>query len=139
MQIEKSVTPHFSQYEVYIRVLRNLPQAWWQWLFKIQPTEEVDVKLQGVVTANDESGLLVQQMTDEHGNLIFTNDVDDIILDNSVRLMLMLPPFREVFKMNGFKPKLETSYKENLSIRYRGPVQPDVIIRQVVAAEESDD
>lgn len=131
MKIEKTTTRHFDQYEVLTKVVRLIPQDWFDWFLRRQRTEEVEVKLIGVVEADDTTGLVVEHMRDEKGDYIYTNEADDIVVGNTEKLLLLTPFIRQAFIFNKYQPKLSRTYYKNLTIKYRGPVQPDVIIHRV--------
>lgn len=122
MHIVKGTTKNFNDYEVFELQTRSLEPTWWQALTKSEPFELVEKKIEGVVEADDETGLLVFQLTDRHGQSLFTNGRDEIAVDNPSKLLLLLPNIRQAFHANGFKPKLESTYRDKLIIRYKGPI-----------------
>lgn len=129
MHIEKLATRHFEQYEVYSKSPRQLPRSFWQWLTR-QPVEIgfEEFKLNGVIEADDKAGLVVQQVLDSDGNEVYTNGQEDIMLDNTAKLLLMVPPIRAAFHANKFVPKLVRTYNESIVIKFKGNPQPDTIV-----------
>src|SRR5262252_4371658 len=108
MRISKATEPqteNFASYEVY--------ECWavFGWvLFKR--------RAKNVVTADSDTGELVQQVHNGHGS-IYTNGIDEIILGSTERLLLLSDGIRDSFLNAGFRPKLTTRYA-NLQIRRNG-------------------
>lgn len=79
-------------------------------------TEWKEIKLKNVVEADDESGFLVQNETDDKGNLLYTNGHDEIAIDNTVKFLMCNPQLRQGFLAAGFRPKLTSKYDKTLRI-----------------------
>jgi hypothetical protein len=139
VHIVKTVTRNFDAYEVFSIVLKEkffpgMPMFW-----RKPEYEEVAVKLEGIIEADDSSGLVVQQVVDGEGRPIFTNGPDEIVYDNPTKLLLLLPNIRQAFHAAGYRPKLSRIYHEKLEIRYKGPLSqlPDVTVKVEPIVEES--
>lgn len=138
MHIIKGQTRRFQDYEVF-RILiqeqtpKNLWQAFvWDFIHKRRPTEQIEIKIDGVVEANDQTGLLAVQEKDLAGNLLYSNGVDNIATDGAVKVLLLAPIFRQTFLQAGFRPKLSVTYGNNLRISYNGPTQAILINEEKV-------
>lgn len=111
---------------------------WFFWLLWGEyPTEIVERPIEGVVEADDQTGLIIKQEFDKENRPIFTDGKDDIVLDNTVKLLLLTAPFRQAFHQSGFRPKLTTSYLDNVKIRYEGPPQTLVRVEQPEEVSQS--
>ena len=116
--------PEFDNYDIFISVERQKYMG--------LRTEWKDVKLTNVVEADDESGFLVQNETDERGNLLYTNGHDDVAIDNTVKFLMCSPQLRQGFLAAGFRPKLTSRYDKTLRIVRR----VGVLEKQSEAMEE---
>lgn len=109
MRIAKGETEDFDRYVVAQFLEWDRPKRFLGVPYSFEAVR-VEVEQSYVVEADDETGLLVQQAINEQGRPIYTNGKDDIILDNAVMVILLMPQAREAFLMAGFKPKLVTNY-----------------------------
>lgn len=75
-------------------------------------------KLNHVVTADEQTGELVQQVL-KKGAPVYTNGVDELTLGNTEKLLLLSDTIKTAFLANGFRPKLTTRYV-TLEIRQNG-------------------
>lgn len=123
--------PDFNNYDVFAtievrkpRTVLGVPIA------TINETREV--KLTNVVEADDESGFLVQNETDDEGNLLYTNGHDEIAIDNTVKFLMCNPQLRQAFLASGFRPKLTSRYDKTLRIVRR----VDTLVTRSEAREE---
>ncbi len=76
MRIGKEITPHFEQYDVFIMAMKTVslpPCTWWQRIFELRTHETIRVekRLDGILEADDSTGLIVQHMTTERGDYIY--------------------------------------------------------------------
>lgn len=135
MRIEKAITKQFDMYDVFAIVLQSISSSWriialYQRISGKYDTKEVEVKLENIVEADDQSGLVIRHLSNDRGEMLFSNGFDDIVVDNPCKLLLLLPNVREAFHRSGFRPKLDTTYMEKLVIKYRGgPVQQVVVVK----------
>jgi len=75
--------------------------------------EAAELRLvRNVIEADEETGQLTMQLTDTQGNLLYTNGVDDIAINNTVKLLMLLGQVRSVFIEAGFVPKIQTTYEQ---------------------------
>lgn len=132
MKIEKDVTPNFERYQVLAIVKETLPQTWRERLFDRKRVIDFEKTLENIIEADDSTGLIVQQVTDKNGDLVFTNGLEDISFDNTAKLFLLVPIFRQAFLVSGFVPKQIRTYMDKVVIKFRGQLKPDVIIKEVV-------
>lgn len=123
MHIVKAETRNFRDYTVFRVVKANLPQTRWQKLMGQQPQIDFEETVNGVVEADDATGLLVAVMFDDRGNEIYTNGIDEIAIDNACKLLLLNPNIRQAFHASGFRPKLSRTYIKGLKVSYHGPIQ----------------
>lgn len=100
--------PNFDNYDVFATM--RCPTSLRIW------TELKEVKLKNVVEADDDSGFLVQHLTDDNGNLLYTNGHDEIAIDNTVKFLMCNPQLRQGFLAAGFRPKLTSRYEKTLRI-----------------------
>lgn len=73
-------------------------------------------KLENVIQADDETGLVVQIQKDEDGNEVYFNGTDEIAITNEVKVLLLMPNCRDVFLASGFRPKTSQVYHRGLRI-----------------------
>lgn len=142
MHIKKAETKNFADYEVIEIVKAPNHENLWQFLVrrllrKPLLMNTVEIPVTNVVEANDATGLLTYQLTDDRGRPIFSNGQDDIVLDNAVKTLLLLNNIRAAFHSAGFRPKLSTQYKDGLRIHYHGPQQ--IVNVQTTEIAESDE
>lgn len=69
-----------------------------------------------VIEADDETGLLVEHLADWAGNLLYTNGSEDIVIDNTVRALMLNPQLRAEFVAAGFRPKVNSTYVAGIRI-----------------------
>lgn len=100
--------PDFNNYDIFVSVETKT--------FLGLRNEWKEVKLKNVVEADDESGFLVQNETDDKGNLLYTNGHDEIAVDNTVKFLMCNPQLRQGFLAAGFRPKLTSRYDKTLRI-----------------------
>lgn len=107
--------PEFNNYDIFVivevrkpRIILSIPVS--------TSVETQEVKLTNVVEADDESGFLVQNETDDKGNLLYTNGHDEIAIDNTVKFLMCNPQLRQGFLAAGFRPKLTSRYEKTLRI-----------------------
>lgn len=122
MHILKGETRNFDAYQVSVPHFKVLPRTIWNYIMRQYPTTETEEILKGVIEADDSSGQLVSQVMDAQDRLVFTNGIDDIVMTDSAKLLLLLPNIRQAFLMSGYKPKTTSTYRERIFIRYRGPL-----------------
>lgn len=107
MRLSKN-EPNFDAWDVYEIVPVELSR-WNRWTFR-HPTETELSLLTNVVECDDATGLVVQWVSDEKGQPVFTDGVEDIAMDNPTKLLLLLPNVKNEFLAHGFKPKLTSRY-----------------------------
>lgn len=130
MRIVKGETPQFEQYQVEVLETFQLENSFWKRVWGKQYTEETRVKiLTGVLEADDGNGMIVQQVYNHNGEEIYTNGKDDIVIDNPVKLLLLLPNIRQAFLFAKFRPKVTSSYRQGVRIIFRG-VFKEVILKE---------
>lgn len=108
--------PEFENYDIFVtleigepRIILGIPTQFYKMVHK-------EVKLSNVVEADDESGFIVQNLTDSNGNLIYTNGSDEIVIDNGVKFLMLNQQLRTSFLASGFRPKLTSRYEKSLRI-----------------------
>lgn len=104
--------PDFNSYDIFISV--EIKEVFG--FFLRVRTRKEEVKLKNVVEADDDSGFLVQNETDDNGNLLYTNGHDEIAIDNTVKFLMCNPQLRQGFLASGFRPKLTSKYDRTLRI-----------------------
>lgn len=114
MRIARGETEELELYEVLRKV--EIPQTALDWLLRRRRVELR--KVSHVLEADEETGQLTAQLVDDEGHLLYTNGVDDIAIDNGVKLLMLLPQMRTAFLEAGFVPKIQTTY-EKVVIRKR--------------------
>lgn len=124
MHIVKGDTKNFQDYQVLTVNTYVHPQTWWDWLLGRKPwTQTHDELVKLSVEADDSTGLLVYQETDQAGRPILTNGIDEIVMNDTVKLLLLLPNIRSALHGSGYRPKLTSKYVDKLKIVYNGPPQ----------------
>lgn len=130
MRIEKGVTENFDSYSVLL--ISELPKPWYipraWWVDK-----KIETELKFVEEADAVTGLVIRQIANEWGEPIFSNGTEDIKLTNEVKLMLLVPIFREAFLLHGFQPKTITTYETGLKIINKNPVASIALTLQDLA------
>ncbi len=122
MKIVKGETADFNTYEVIRKTKSTKHPKGWRGLFAAlfnldaHITVEEEIVLRNVVTADDDSGLLVLQILNDANLAIYTNGDDEITIDNVVKLLLLVPSIKQGFLMAGFRPKMETLYAKDFRI-----------------------
>lgn len=112
MKIVRGETPNFEEYEVRCRQKG-------QGLLSYFPPREI--KLTGVLEADDTSGRVVRQVVSVFGHPVYSNGPEDIFIDNTVKILLLVPPIREAFVKSGFRPKVIISFEEGVRIINKDP------------------
>lgn len=139
MIIEKINTPNFDQYTVFEKKPLTLPilgNKLQRLVARLLPKQTIDFEdtLVGVLKADDKSGLIVQQVITEEGEW-YSNGIDEVCVGNTEKfLLLTIPAIRHEFLViQRFVPKITTTYRKNIIIKYRGPIASDVIIKEIAA------
>lgn len=100
-------------------VLRR--QRWYRWLWSIItltiiPRYAGYELLENVLEADDSTGLVVRQQVNKQGDPLYINVAGDTIaLDNTIKILLLLPDLRTHF-LREFVPKTEQTFVEGLTI-----------------------
>lgn len=113
LRIVKVETDGFEDYEVISKMPRTFLGFQLPW--------KKSVELRGVLEADDKSGLVVAQVLTSEGHQVYTNQTDDIYLDNSVKMLMLIPGMAAAFLQAGFRPKTVTTYEHDLRIVNRNP------------------
>lgn len=121
MRIQKGTTPEFDSYDVISVASRRNARRFLGFTIAEYDSNE-EIVLPDVVEADDKTGLVVQHMRNSQGELLYTNGKDDIAIDNSARLLLLVPPVRAAFVAAGFVPKLVNKYLPGVRIWAKKPV-----------------
>ena len=108
--------PDFTNYDIFVSLEIGEPRVLFGIQTQLYKMVRKEVKLSNVVEADDESGFLVQNETDDKGNLIYTNGHDDVAIDNTVKFLMCNPQLRQGFLASGFRPKLTSRYEKTLRI-----------------------
>lgn len=118
MHIIKGESENFDEHDV----VREVEYFVWvgRWPVKRRECKTSLESVPNVIEADDQTGLLTVQLMNERGHLLFTNGHDDIALDDSVKVLMLIPPIRDAFLEAGFKPKTLTTYGERIQIRRKG-------------------
>jgi uncharacterized protein related to proFAR isomerase len=120
MKLVREETKDFGLYDVYERVEgRKSISLLGVLTFYYTSKDAQWVKVENVIETSDDTKLIVQQLTDDKGNHIYTNDVDEIALDGASRILLLMPNMRQLFYDAGFRPKLVSRYAIDLRISKR--------------------
>lgn len=113
MLITKTETLGFENYEVTAR------RPFWFLGFLLLWKRTVVLK--GVMEADDNSGRLVTRLFNESGDPAYTNGIEDIYLDNTCRMLMLIPGMNRAFLEAGFRPKTVTTYELGLKIVNKDP------------------
>lgn len=108
--------PEFDNYDIFVSLEIVEPRGALGYALGMYKKCTKEIKLKNVVEADDETGFVVQQMTDEKGSLIYTNDHDEIAIDNTVKFLMCNQQLRQAFLAAGFRPKLTSRYEKSLRI-----------------------
>lgn len=111
--------PGFDNYDVYVSLEVGTPRTILGIKTSLYNMQWKEVKLSHVVEADDDTGFVVQHLTDEAGNEIYTNGSDDIIVDNTVKFLMLNQGLRTSFLAAGFRPKLTSRYEKTLRVVQR--------------------
>jgi hypothetical protein len=126
VKIIKGTTPQFDNYEVYYTESSGKPRKF-LW-FQIGSDEiRTEHRITDVVEADDTTGLVVRHIRNKRGDLLYTNGKDDIAIDNTAKILLLLPNVRAAIIENFYIPKLVTSYETDIHIRYKGTTIPPLV------------
>ena len=132
MRIEKGITENFEEYAVVHRHVTTIPQKRFLGIPYGDPPREVQTRLSQVVEADDDTGLLVQQVTDEYGNVIYTDGSQDIAIGNTAKLLLLVAGIRNEFLAAGFQPKLIKRYEKGLEIVRNGTISNVTSVNETI-------
>lgn len=113
MKITKGETDNFDLYDVYCLVY-PYPAEFFG--LQIRFRKPVEIKQKGVLEADDQTGKIARQVYTWDGCPVFTNGVEDIFIDNTTRLLLLVPPIQEAFLRSGYKPKVTVTFEEGVRI-----------------------
>lgn len=108
--------PEFDSYDVYVSLEIGKPRTFLGIKTSLYNMQWKEVKLSHVVEADDDTGFVVQHLTDDNGNEIYTNGSDDIIVDNTVKFLMLNHGLRTSFLAAGFRPKLTSRYEKTLRL-----------------------
>ncbi len=122
MRIQKGETKAFDNYDVTCLVRKVVLGIILPWRSR--------VTLTGVLEAEEETGRIVRQERTLAGMPVFTNGVEDIYIDNSAKLLMLMRPVREAFHASGFRPKVIITYEQGVRITNRDPSATLTVIEQ---------
>lgn len=108
--------PDFDNYDVYVSLEIGKPRTILGIKTSLYNMQWKEVKLSHVVEADDDTGFVVQHLTDDNGNEIYTNGHDEITVDNTVKFLMLNPQLRAAFLGAGFRPKLTSRYEKTLRL-----------------------
>lgn len=108
--------PEFDNYDIFVSLEVGEPRTILGFQTPLYNKQWKEVKLKNVVEADDESGFIVQHLTDDDGNLLYTNGHDEITVDNTVKFLMLNPQLRAAFLAAGFRPKLTSRYEKTLRL-----------------------
>lgn len=107
--------PEFDNYDIFV-VEESIEPKFFLGIKTHYGLTRKEVKIKNAMEADDETGFIVQHLTDDNGNLIYTNDSDEIVIDNTVKFLMLNPQLRTAFLASGFRPKLTSRYEKSLRI-----------------------
>src|SRR6267143_1780579 len=113
MRIIKAETEGFEDYEVLAQVPRTL--------FGYSLPWKISLELKNVLDVNDKTGRVVIHVTTLEGHPVYTNGTEDIYLDNSVKMLMLIPGVVKSFLEAGFRPKTIIRYEPELKITNKNP------------------
>lgn len=111
MRVAKGETETFDDYVVFKHKRR--------WAILDRVLGPKSIRCPQAVEADEEIGLLVEQVVTSKGEVVYTNGRQEVFIDNTIRLLLLVPGIRGEFHAAGFRPKLTTSYVQGLRIVHR--------------------
>lgn len=109
-------SPDFDNYDIFASSEIVEPKTFLGIRTGFYNLSRKEIKLTNVIEADDDTGLYVQHLTDDNDNLIYTNGHDEIIIDNTVKFLMLNPQLRTAFLASGFRPKLTSRYEKSLRI-----------------------
>lgn len=123
LKIVKGTTSDFENYEVFYT--KQEPRASWRggvfkfWL--MSNYGDVETRAVAVLEVDDVTGQIIRQVMSDDGNPVFTNGAEEIVIDNTAKLLLLVPNVREAFFQHGFAPKLIATYEKGVRIINKNP------------------